>query len=384
MSMIKKCISLVNEIIPKKRIVLFTSFPAFQDNALALYRYIIAEREDISDGYRLIWSQDEFSVEEAKKRVGNSKVIKKNSLLGYWYFIRAKYVISTHNYFSEIRPGKGQIQVNLWHGNGYKVIPLRDQVYRGDYTIGTGDIFAPIISDKLGIKKENVWITGLPRNDNIFHPGDELTKICDRSSYKKVVLWMPTYRTARFRHTGLDGDESEFGLRIFMDKYMDKVNQELADLNILLLIKPHPMDRMAEKKFKHLNNIIFFTNDDVDGKDIEMYKLLAETDALISDYSSVIVDYLLTDKPIGIVAGDIEQYGSNRGFVLNPVEDYLPGPIIRNIDEFKNFLFNIDTVAESWAERRNSLKGLFHKYQDDNSSQRVCDRIFGKADDKQS
>jgi CDP-glycerol glycerophosphotransferase (TagB/SpsB family) len=224
-----------------------------------------------------------------------------------------------------------------------------------------------------------VWVTGLPRNDEIFHPGNELLKICDRTEYKKVVLWMPTYRNARFRHTGLDGDENEFGLRVFVDKYMNKVNRELADKNILLLIKPHPMDRMSENGFSQLSNVIFFTNDDVDSKDIEMYRLLAETDALISDYSSVIVDYLLTDKPIGIVAGDIEQYGSNRGFVLNPVEDYLPGPILRDIDEFENFLLNIDAISDSWCEKRKYLKELFHKYRDDKSAGRVCDRIFGET-----
>ena len=376
MSFGKKIVGFLNRIIPKKNIVLLSSFPPFRDNALALYQYIILNRRDLILKYRFYWAQKEASREKISYYVKEGGFVVPNSIKGIWLFLRAKYVISTHNFFSDVYSGKGQIQVNLWHGNGYKVIPPSERVYRGDFTIVTSSFFQPITAAKLGIEHRNVWVTGLPRNDNLFHPCEELSKITEHRTYKKVILWMPTYRKALFNHDGIDGNTEAFGLKTFLHNDFGEFNELLKRKEYLLLIKPHPMDELCEAKVESTNNIIFFTDKTIEELHINLYCLLAETDALISDYSSVVIDYLLVNKPIGMVCADLEEYRSNRGFVLNPVKDYLPGPIITTREELMNFIIRIDEYDEEWKEKRQQLKDMFHQYQDDRSCERVCNSIF--------
>ena len=314
------------------------------------------------------------------KHIGRIKCIKKNSLWGIWNFLRAEIIISTHDYFSNVFPGKGQRQINLWHGNGYKVIPERDRVYRGDYSIGTSDIFVPIIANKFGIKKENIWITGLPRNDALFKQTGELEKITKGRNYKKVLFWMPTYRKARINHAGIDGNINEFGLNVFLNSDFEIFDRLLEERNYLLLIKPHPMEDISSISIHKSENIRFMTNETFEEKNLDLYKLLAEVDVLLSDYSSVVIDFLLCDKPIAMICSDISEYGDNRGFVLNPVNEFFPGPIISSAKEFQDYIEDIDQINEEWKGKRKELKHVFHKYVDANSSVRVCEQIFGKID----
>ena len=374
----KRVLTALNHMIPKGNIILLGSFPPFRDNAFALYQYILHNRKDIISHYQIYWAQENVPQEVVNIYVKSGNYIDKNSPKGIWLFLRARYVISTHGFFTDVYPGRGQLQINLWHGNGYKVIPPRDRVYRGDFSIGTSMLFLPIIAEKFEISPDNVWITGLPRNDNLFHPGGELMKLAKGKTYKRTILWMPTYRKALFNHTGVDGNTDVFGLKTFLENDLYEFDKWLSEKNIILLIKPHPMDELSEAKVESTNNIVFFTNQTVEDLHIDLYSLLAETDALISDYSSVVVDYLLTDKPIGIVCADLEEYKSNRGFVLNPVQDYLPGPIIQSRVELKQFIVSIDEESEIMKQKRLYLKNLFHKYQDDHSSERVCNMIFGE------
>ena len=63
---------------------------------------------------------------------------------------------------------------------------------------------------------------------------------------------------------------------------------------------------------------------------LQLYELIGISDALISDYSSVAVDYLLLDRPLGYVLADYEIYREKRGFVFEDPLEYMPGEKIYN------------------------------------------------------
>ena len=69
-----------------------------------------------------------------------------------------------------------------------------------------------------------------------------------------------------------------------------------------------------------------------------LYHLLSQTDAMISDYSSVYGDYLLTDKPIGFAFNDLEEYKKSRYIPLSPLEDYMPGMRINTKTKEKKYV----------------------------------------------
>ena len=377
MSLAKKLITMVNYLIPKTNIVLLSSFPAFSDNAQALYIYLQQERPDICERYRLVWAQNEMEQVQAVELQKKGCFVKKNSLKGIWYFLRARYVISTHNYFSNVRSPRGQYQINLWHGCGYKAITKADRCYRGDYTLATGDIYRSIQSSELGIPETNVWVTGFPRNDILFRPACSLEQLGIRKSeYQKVLIWMPTFRKAKFGHEELDGSEDSFSLSSMTSKEIEELDRVLQDEGFLLLVKQHPMDATSFERTEGLAHIRCITNEDMVRKNIPLYELLAQTDVLLSDYSSVIVDYLLLDKPIAMVLSDMESYRSSRGFVFENVEEYLPGPIITDLPGLRDYLRRMGQINAEWEQKRMELKGCFHKYWDDGSCRRVAEEIF--------
>ncbi|MCD7709984.1 MAG: CDP-glycerol glycerophosphotransferase family protein, partial [Porphyromonadaceae bacterium] len=174
MSVLYRLLHVVNKIIPKKNIVLFNSFPAYSDNAAALYKYIISNRQDIVSKYKLVWGQDS---EENIIRFGenNTYFVKKKSLKGFWTFLRARYVISTHGYFTGLRSVHKQTQINLWHGCGYKSTP--EHIFHGDINIVTSDIFVDDAIEKFSSTIDCIKVTGYPRNDYLFHKTNHLSKL---------------------------------------------------------------------------------------------------------------------------------------------------------------------------------------------------------------
>ena len=59
---------------------------------------------------------------------------------------------------------------------------------------------------------------------------------------------------------------------------------------------------------------------------------------LITDYSSVYVDYLLLDRPIVFSCPDLEKYKKDRGFVVEDPSLLMPGTLVRNQKELINSL----------------------------------------------
>lgn len=92
---------------------------------------------------------------------------------------------------------------------------------------------------------------------------------------------------------------------------------------------------------------------------VGLYEVLAHVDLLITDTSSVCIDFLVTRKPQILFFPDFEAYKRSRGFLLEPVEDYLPGPLLTTFDELQQELDRWASGADSdWMERRERLRQL--------------------------
>lgn len=139
------------------------------------------------------------------------------------------------------------------------------------------------------------------------------------------------------------------------------------------IIKPHPYQN--DLKFLNLNltNIIKFTNEDLAMKSVSLYELIGQVDALLTDYSSVYFDFLLTQKPIGFVLDDIHEYRDKRGFVVeNPLE-LMPGEKIYNEEEFVGFIKNTCNGIDNYKDERKRINDLANKYQDNKNCERILD-----------
>ena len=105
----------------------------------------------------------------------------------------------------------------------------------------------------------------------------------------------------------------------------------------------------------------------------EITDLFFIADILITDYSSVVFEYSLLNKPMLFFAYDLEQYIADRDFYY-PYESFVPGPIVKNTDELINVIrsnsFDMDKVKE--------FREKFFDHFEGKSTQRVIDMLFNE------
>lgn len=385
-------LSLFDKIFPKKNVVIFNSFPDISGNPLALYKYIVEERRDILHTYIFVWTVGDITPEEGKyllkqyTGIENHRVIRKKSLDGIVAFLSSKYIFSTHGYFMEVVRPKNQIHINLWHGMPFKRIgKMLEEVHangksdEADLTIATSELFQEIMACSFGINKESVILSGQPCNDDLFISKDVLGRLgIVPKDYCKVIVWMPTYRKSVIGDIRQDGKKDSFGVAEVVNSHYSELVSCLKKNNYLLLVKPHPMDCICDMSFPQNKYFKVILNEDLFRENIVLYELLSSSDCLLTDYSSVFIDYLITNKPIAFVCDDMEDYEKTRGFSVNNPKDFMPGPIIKNFEELISYLWEMDLINEKWSGRYQEIKKVLNPMSDAFASKRVCESIFGK------
>ena len=149
----------------------------------------------------------------------------------------------------------------------------------------------------------------------------------------------------------------------------------LDNKNALLICKPHPND---EGVFSTYNGerIHVVLNDDLRRENVTLYDFLNTVDILITDYSSIYFDYLLLNRPIIFHMPDLEEYREKRGFILDPLEEWIPGDVSISDNELVYALMDAIDRPEKWEEDRVRLRRLLFKHTDGKSSERVCDLVL--------
>ncbi|MBQ6021081.1 MAG: CDP-glycerol glycerophosphotransferase family protein, partial [Clostridia bacterium] len=113
-------------------------------------------------------------------------------------------------------------------------------------------------------------------------------------------------------------------------------------------------------------------------KGVQTNELLGCSDAMITDYSTVYYDYLLTGKPIGLTTDDVEEYIAKRGFFYDDVYSVLKGVHIGDADALLRFFEDVRNGVDEKAEEREEMKLLLHPYFRENMSAVLGDLILEK------
>ena len=384
-------LSFLDSIFPKRNIIIFNSFPDVTDNSFALYRYIVTNREDISHKYKLVWtvSCNPRIMEEklnALIKGYNHVVVSKKSFKGLLLFLRAKYLITTHGYFGGIGNVNGQTHINLWHGMPLKTIGkgMRQQSSTGfgidaDITVATSELFQELIAYSFQINKTQVKITGLPRNDMLFDKGFGLANLNISANFNKVIMWMPTYRKSVVGDIRNDGNSDGFGLKDVLFNDFERLDDLLKRKNYLLLIKPHPMDELSKMELPSSEHIVCVNDEILNKYNVPLYFLLADTDALITDYSSVFIDYLLTGNPIAFACNDLKEYENTRGFYFENIQEKMPGQFLENKSQFFDYLERMDEFNSVWMDKYFEVRNGFNPLVDGKACERFCNTIWGET-----
>ncbi len=307
---------------------------------------------------------------------GKIKIIDKGSLRAWLWFLTARYVFFTHRCFMRRFPRR-VVSVNVWHGMIFKKLGgYRDpkERIRSRHALVTSEFWQPMIQQALG-PIGNILSTGLPRNDRLFMDravARAKLGVTDDAKSMKVIAWLPTYRKSVRGEIHEDGEESgsAFGL-----KNIDpaEVNAFCKSQNIMIWVKPHPMS--AFEKSEEWSHLVIVDDDWLRRRGLSLYETLAASDALVSDISSVAIDFLLLDLPIIHCFPDIEAYRDTRGFTVEPIEDYFMGPTATDWESLKAALLRICHDEDPWCVRRRELGALFHSNRDNKSTERLLKAI---------
>lgn len=378
--------SLFNPYIPKKnnRILFFESTEDFMNN-YALYNYMIAQR--YNEKYKLYYFPD-ISKTASIKKIPLNVVFSNSIFKAFTLFLTTKVIVLDTGNMRMI-PSEKQSVVYLDHGLPFKcagamskhpdkTVPL-DLIMPVNYFTSPSFNFDSMYIKTYLLKPESILRCGRPRTDAFFEKKNHLSEIgINLFAYNKIIMWMTTYRISkdfRLMHTN-NSAWSETNLPILVgESELEEMNAQLAKLNYYLVIKIHASSLFEEKSFKEYTHIKLLQDKDFVSKGLQIYDILKDFDALITDYSSVFWDYLLVDNPIIFITSDIEEYKKANGFYFDEPMDCMPGTKANDLLELIDAVERLDENKKEYREQRKALRDFAHQFQDGCDCKRILDLL---------
>ena len=303
------------------KLILFNSFSGkkYNDSPKVLFKALVSDKR--FKNFQFVWAFEE----PEKFKIPNAKSIKIDSWEYFKTSLQARIWISSVNIERGLHyKNENTIYINTWHGAGTKKIGNACSG-RKDYDFTTVDIMLvqshfekEIFERDFLCNSEAIRIVGFPRNDELFHitnsQRNQLKIQFNIPEGKKVILYAPTWRDSK------DGGMSyEFIPPIHMDKW----KKHLSD-NYIMLFRMHAFTTKFEMQYDEFAR-------DVSGYD-NLNHILAITDVLVTDYSTIVYDSAIAGIPFICFGFDYDTYKDERGFYYDLDEVY-PGGVMRTEDE---------------------------------------------------
>lgn len=363
-----KIANFINRLVPKddKVVLLYSANKGIQFSLVPLRDYLI--KNDFHEKYRIICGIENL------KYADDSPLEFLNRLGSYIIFFRAKHVFYTAGQIP-IKPSKNQCVIHLRHGNAnFKRAGKLTDINNGDeffftYMAASSPIFKPIMAREYACSENNIVVVGDPIIDALLEK--RTSPLYDFGDYDKFILWIPTFRQSDY--LGYSDSTMENVVPMFEEKDYSIINEVLKNYNIKLIVKLHPAQKNNKKTHWHFSNLGIFTHQEFMQMGYDINSIMAHSDALIGDYSSASMQYLVLDRPQAFVVPDIEEYGQKRGFVFERPEDYMGGHIIKNINQFYKFIEDIAAGNDIYAEKRRKICKKIYTYLDNQNCKRVVE-----------
>lgn len=293
---------------------------------------------------------------------------------------RAKYLLIDHNtgtvFFWGIFQYLSRLKIiQLWHGTGFKQIVFLDDKSKPKGLISLIRYYDKLLrckkyscilasseedkARKIGsFKNENVFVTGNPKNDIFFdcaisRSNNYILQELGSYGYNRIILYAPTYRDDKV-------------LQPFSSDFWYRLNRNMIDNDDIFIIKKHPYDESFTVPVNHERII------DISEKCSDIQKIMVGADLLITDYSNVAVDFVLTSKPMLFYTFDYDQYIKTCRSFYYDLKQTLPGPFVDCESQLIEYIKDLSWFfEEGYQLKYAAFKNRFHYYQDGNASKRV-------------
>ena len=358
----------------QKDLVLFDSFwgRKIGCHPYAIYRAMKASSN--FDKYSYIWVKEE-GIDIPNELIEDKKVsfVVYGSVEYASALMRAEILISNSNFSPYFSPKPEQYVVSTWHGIpmktlGYDANPNLESVYNTQRNFNISDLIvssSQFFTDKV-VKSYGAYLS-LSATKEIGSPRIDLMLNADVNSIKnqldipldrKVILYAPTWR-------GKIGEVSnDIDIQIELIDYLESTYSEEYEI----LVSLHHLTK------KSLGSSLSKLNIKEVPSNIDINEILSVCDLVISDYSSIYLDFLCLNRPVVLYVPDIEEYMLHRGLYLSPYD--LPVNIAKNMEELALCIEDakIPSSFESYQKTRNSLL----PFEDGKSSERVIEKILSR------
>jgi len=229
-----------------------------------------------------------------------------------------------------------------------------------------------IIATSAPMEVIKIHPTGMPRNDIYFNNPQDVSVLTQEIKrllktnidIEKIILYVPTHR---------DGDPTI--LFPFDDFSISHLQNILVKNNAIMLLRTHDEENKFSNKDignieKYLTDRIFYFSHSIL---LDVNEILPCIDLLLTDYSSIITDYLLFDKPIIYIPYDLLTY--ERGVHFSDYDNWTPGIKVDSSESFYNAIEQSLNDPIKYSIERKKLQTMLHKYLDGNSCERLLNLI---------
>ena len=354
-------IALLDRLTPSGGGVVLTSHPDLEDNVVALLRSPAAGGRRVT-----ILAGDPAAARTRASALGvEARVVRRNSLRGLWAFVRSSTCVSTHGIFGSRRRRGDKRHFGLWHGEYIKATGrvLGEPTHRFDRMMVSGGLSRLIRSAETGMDPRLIDVIGVPRTDLMRAQGD----LSDRP----VVVWAPTYRVSRVGSARADGDAE--GFDVFVRNALEAFEPVLIahDAELWLRFHPSSTGNLAVTS----ERIVLADDAHLARQGLTLYAALGRTRALVTDYSSLWIDYLHLDRPLICAAPDLDQYAAGRGLLLQPYAWWFPGAVCRSVEELVTNVGDVLAGKDTHLEHRRLISSILLEEQTQSPTEAMWQRI---------
>lgn len=330
--------------------------------------------------YTHIWSLNSYeNIRDKFKKYSNVLFVKRNSDAYLRYLNSASLLINDYSFPQYFIRKEGQLYLNTWHGSRIKSAgkeirsnPLsfgntQRNFLQCTHMISPNHISTDFLINSYDIKDcytGKIKETGFPRIDRTLtmdvNEKNILKKELQIDEDKKIILYAPTWR-----EKGRIVDNIDLSI-----EYIQDVLETCAEFKeYVVLFRPH---QKLESRWKQTPNARIIS------QMFDSNELLAITDILITDYSSICFDFMSTEKPIIFYIHDIEEYSKARGLYFRP-DKFLIDQCCYTKEDLKNKLL----MLNNWKPSVNYLKckRIYCSNDDGKATERSLSFLFNKDKD---
>ncbi|MEV4190806.1 bifunctional glycosyltransferase/CDP-glycerol:glycerophosphate glycerophosphotransferase [Streptomyces toxytricini] len=309
-----------------------------------------------------------------------------------WQYLRAlaqaEFWIDNQGFPLALAKREGTTYIQTWHGSALKRMGFHEPrtkaqgraaqdrfqaaVDRFDHFLVRSEHDVRTLAKGFRLRDEVLLRAGYPRNDALVEAHRAEAQSGERvrgplaaelgiDPDKRVLLYAPTFRA------NAEGAVEGFAFPFDVEEFADRLGDRFT-----LLVRTH-----------YLNSVSLPPS--VAGRVVDVSRhhditpLLALADGLITDYSSVMFDYAVLDRPMLFFAYDYDSYaGDIRGTYFD-LKEKAPGPVVATAEELFQAVAAFDEADAKYAEARQRFLTEFGEYDRGDAARRIVEKFFTRS-----